>query len=177
MASACWNGESDMYISGRVTVHACTCMCREKHKMELEEEGLLDKARDIQMMRVTRDLLQRLHERDLFSKDIREKETLENTTEFYKKVPQPSLPPSSASLHQWYMQAHKKSLRENSAVLKDISRQVKAKNAENRELDLKLRELQVSVAERAQIEKLAGEESLLLPAWGLMLSIARCGSI
>ena len=54
--------------------------------MEMEEEGLLDKARDIQMMRVTRDLLQRLHERDLFSKDTREKETLENTIEFNKKV-------------------------------------------------------------------------------------------
>ena len=56
--------------------------------MEMEEEGLLDKARDIQMMRVTRDLLQRLHERDLFSKDTREKETLESTIEFNKKVQQ-----------------------------------------------------------------------------------------
>ncbi len=54
--------------------------------MEMDEEGLLDKARNIQMMRVTRDLLQRLHERDLFSKDTREKETLENTIEFNKKV-------------------------------------------------------------------------------------------
>lgn len=54
--------------------------------MKLEEEGLLDKARDIQMMRVTRDLLQRLHERDLYSKDIREKETLDSTMEFNKKV-------------------------------------------------------------------------------------------
>ena len=54
--------------------------------MKLDEEGLLDKARDIQMMRVTRDLLQRLHERDLFSKDTREKETLESTMEFNKKV-------------------------------------------------------------------------------------------
>ena len=54
--------------------------------MEMDEEGLLDKARDIQMMRVTRDLLQRLHERDLFSKDTREKETLDNTIEFNKKV-------------------------------------------------------------------------------------------
>lgn len=54
--------------------------------MTLEEEELLDKARDIQMMRVTRDLLQRLHEKDLFSKDTREKETLDNTIEFNKKV-------------------------------------------------------------------------------------------
>lgn len=54
--------------------------------MEMEEEMLLDKARDIQMMRVTRDLLQRLHEKDLFSKDTREKETLDSTIEFNKKV-------------------------------------------------------------------------------------------
>lgn len=54
--------------------------------MELDQEELLDKARDIQMMRVTRDLLQRLHERDLFAKDIREKETLESTIEFNKRA-------------------------------------------------------------------------------------------
>lgn len=57
--------------------------------MEMEEGGLLDKAKDIQMMRVTRDLLQRLHEKDLFSKDIREKETLEHTIEFNKRVRYP----------------------------------------------------------------------------------------
>ena len=54
--------------------------------MRLEEEELIDKAKDIQLMRVTRDLLQRLHERDLFRKDIREKETLDNTIEFNKRV-------------------------------------------------------------------------------------------
>ena len=126
--------------------------------MEMDEEGLLDKARDIQMMRVTRDLLQRLHERDLFSKDTREKETLDNTIEFNKKV--------GGSVIQYHrvgdlcrvpMQTFKKLMREKSKGLKDLSKQVKGKSDENKELDRKLRELQVSVAERAQIEKLAGQ--------------------
>ena len=76
--------ESQCPCSSTCDHHSFTL--REHRKMEMDEEGLLDKARDIQMMRVTRDLLQRLHERDLFSKDTREKETLENTIEFNKKV-------------------------------------------------------------------------------------------
>ncbi len=55
------------------------------------------------------------------------------------------------------MQTLKKSMREKSKALKDLSKQVKGKSDENRELDRKLRELQVSVAERAQIERLAGQ--------------------
>lgn len=40
--------------------------------------------------------------------------------------------------------------------MKGVSRQVKSKVAENKELDLKVKELQVAVAERTQIENLAG---------------------
>ena len=54
------------------------------------------------------------------------------------------------------MQTLKKLLREKAKALKDLLKQVKGKRDENKELDRKLRELQVSVAERAQIEKLAG---------------------
>lgn len=54
------------------------------------------------------------------------------------------------------LQTLKKLLLDKTKALKDVSRQVRAKMAENKELDKKLRELQVSVAERAQIEKLAG---------------------
>ena len=54
--------------------------------MQMEADDLLEKGRDVQLMKVTRDLLQRLHEKDLFSKDIREKDTLEKTIEFNKKV-------------------------------------------------------------------------------------------
>lgn len=61
------------------------------------------------------------------------------------------------------MQALKKQLFEKAKILKDVSKQVKAKITENKELDKKLRELQVSVAERAQIEKLAGKLVLMWP--------------
>ena len=53
-----------------------------------------------------------------------------------------------------------KQLNDKSKILKDLSRQVKIKNAENKELDHQLRELQVSVAERAQIEALAGQDCI-----------------
>lgn len=62
------------------------CVGREHTQMQMEAEDLLEKARDIQMMKVTKDLLQRLHEEDLFSKDIREKETLDKTIKFNTKV-------------------------------------------------------------------------------------------
>lgn len=51
-------------------------------------------------------------------------------------------------------------LRDRSKALKDLSKQVKTKHVENKELDRQLRELQVAVAERAQIENLAGTESI-----------------
>lgn len=51
-------------------------------------------------------------------------------------------------------------LRDRSKALKDLSKQVKTKHVENKELDRQLRELQVAVAERAQIENLAGAESI-----------------
>lgn len=57
----------------------------------------------------------------------------------------------------FYIQTLTRVLHEKSKALKDISKQVKAKITENKELDKKLRELQVSVAERDQIEKLAGK--------------------
>ena len=47
-------------------------------------------------------------------------------------------------------------MQEKTKALQELTKLVKAKSDENRELDRQLRELQVSVAERAQIEKLAG---------------------
>ncbi len=54
--------------------------------MHMEADDLVEKGREVQIMRVTKDLLQRLHEKDLFLKDIREKDTLDKTIEFNKKV-------------------------------------------------------------------------------------------
>ena len=47
-------------------------------------------------------------------------------------------------------------------TLKDVSKQVKSKMAENKEIDKNLREIQVAVAERAQIEKLAGKKLCII---------------
>ncbi len=54
--------------------------------MKLEGEGLLDQAKDIQLMRVTKELLNRLLETDLLSKDARQKEVLDKTYQLNEKV-------------------------------------------------------------------------------------------
>lgn len=54
--------------------------------MQLEGEDLLDQIKDIQLLKVTKDLLRRLMEKDLLSKDARQKETLDRTLELSKKV-------------------------------------------------------------------------------------------
>jgi len=54
--------------------------------MKLEGEGLLDQAKDIQLMRVTKDLLNRLMETDLLTKDARQKEVLDKTYQLNEKV-------------------------------------------------------------------------------------------
>lgn len=54
-------------------------------------------------------------------------------------------------------QTLKKMLGEKNKALKEVSRQVKNKSNDNQDLDKQLREVQVCVAERAQIEKLAGQ--------------------
>ena len=54
--------------------------------MKLEGEGLLDQGKDIQLMRVTKELLNRLLESDLLSKDARQKEVLDKTFQLNEKV-------------------------------------------------------------------------------------------
>ena len=56
--------------------------------MQLEGEDLQDQAKDIQQLRVTKDLLQRLMENDLLSKDAKQKETLDRTLELNRNVRQ-----------------------------------------------------------------------------------------
>ncbi len=100
-------------------------------------EDLIEKARDVQMLRVTKELQQRLMEENVAGKDQREIETLENTIELNQRM-------------------HHKNLNGRQRSLAKLQLQIEGKKEENQELDRELMELQVTVMERQGVEGLAG---------------------
>ena len=59
--------------------------------MRTEAEDLVEKAKDIQMLRVTKELQRRLMEENVTSKDQNEIDTLEKTIELNQKVHLPKV--------------------------------------------------------------------------------------
>ncbi len=106
--------------------------------MRMEMEDLIERARDVQMLRVTKELQQRLMEENVAGKDQREIETLENTIELNHKM-------------------HQKKLNGRQKSLAKLQQHIEGKKEENQGLDRELMELQVTVMERQGVEGLAGQ--------------------
>lgn len=62
------------------------CLIRELKRLQMEAEDLVTKAKDVQMLRVTKELQERLMMENIQSKDQHQIETLEKTIELNKKV-------------------------------------------------------------------------------------------
>lgn len=62
------------------------CIVRELKRLNMEAEDQVTKAKDVQMMRVTKELQERLMMSNIQAKDQHQIETLENTIDLNKKV-------------------------------------------------------------------------------------------